>query len=123
MHEQVAQFTCSQYLKPFVETFHNLYNLCLFRVGQGFWVYSISGYLILGIRYFYAKNWQLGITLFLNFMFFQILVFCVNFKLSLGISMFLSGYIGIPLTPGQPHLFSPDDHKAIIHSLFSSKVE
>ena len=38
-----------------------------FRVGQGFWIYGISGYLISGIRYFNAKNWVLSITLFLNF--------------------------------------------------------
>lgn len=39
----------------------------LTKVGQGFWVYGISGYSILGIQYFIAKNWVLGITLVLNF--------------------------------------------------------
>ena len=59
------------------------------RVGQGFWVYGISGYLILGIRYFNAKNWVLSVTLFLNcgikYTFFQSLVFYMNFELFLGI--------------------------------------
>ena len=60
------------------------------KVGQVFWVYGISGYLILGIRYFNAKNWILSITLFLNIgikyiIFFQILVFYMNFKLFWGI--------------------------------------
>ena len=34
-----------------------LYPLTKARVGQGFWVYSIFGYLISGIQYFYAYNW------------------------------------------------------------------
>ena len=37
------------------------------RVSLSFWVYGISGYLVLGIWYFNAKNRVLRITLFLNF--------------------------------------------------------
>ena len=33
-------------------------------VGQGFWVYGISGFLISGIQYFYVENGVLSITLF-----------------------------------------------------------
>ena len=37
-------------------------SLC--GVGQGFWVYGISGFLISGIQYFYVENGVLSITLF-----------------------------------------------------------
>ena len=81
-----------------------LYPRTKARVGQGFWVYSIFGYLISGIQYFYAYNWVsipsrpiLGIK---YTVFFLILVFYTSFSVIFGIYWKVYfGYFGIPLLP------------------------
>ena len=83
-----------------------------FRVGRGFWVYSILEYFISGIQYFCASNWVqsipsrpiLGIKYTVLFL---ILVFYMSFSIILGILEGLFRAFWYSTTPQPVYTYFP----------------
>ena len=95
----------------------------LIRDGQGFWFYGISGYLILGIRYFNAKYWVMLTNLGykVDQFFFKFWYFTWILDYFWLYWMFLFRYIGHSTNPpGRPWLMSTTLSRAWERKYFDS---